>query len=385
MLILFLPSIILAISLKIALVMHAIPSERFSAPANALRLKSPPSAKSLAKTSGQRNPSYIDLMKIKNPHSPAVDICSNFVRKAESRSPAFQVAFMDWETSEPLTEDLRRCVESNHDMVEDLLKIATAGGLPWLSCEEAAALTDYALFRTNFNDLDPFFPAKLLIVENRIRRNRGDEQGAAEALVAILKLSRSSGEPLLLNCLKRNATRGACFIEIDRWLKDTPPRPDAARILKNVLGNDDDTTLDWRRYLELEYRIERYQFIKSLTRSLGKVFTDNYGEGGSYKYVDGFIIASDLMDAPIQTVSRCVSDAAESFKYKTNARSMLEMFDAEWAVTLEDCNKAEAETNFLNERQRFANQIAQRIRDQQALKKDLVERLNQIQAAGMAR
>lgn len=321
---------------KIIFVANDIPKDRLAPPADLVQIKPRPGAKALLSLS---NPymNYEDFIRAKDPQSQVIEIYSNWNRRFEAESQGYRQVWGEWKSGQPLSEPQKHWLESHQSLIDDLMKIAAAGGLPQVTCEDVVGSGQEDLLYISLPD-NLYFFARLLAHDSRRRRELGDERGAAETLLAIGSIANTSAEPDLSGYFfSISVIRNMRDVELSDWIAAAPPKPEVARLLRDRLAaTSDSQPLDFHRQLELEYRTQRQSLISTLRLSYAQMFAHEYNlnHSGITMGVDVWYLLDQLVARPIDTVQDCSSMAMKSFGDKSHAKATLDEFDAIWANVL---------------------------------------------------
>lgn len=260
------------------------------------------------------------------------------------------VRFEGWKEGKPLTTAQVRWLKDHHDLIEDLLKIDAAGGVPKITCEYTAQVDGDSLARMHVGhgipDHTAFFTgAELLMCESRRLRSEGNQQAAADALLAIKSWADSYSEPFLASYYFARGIKWRYFYpEICHWIADAPMDRDIAIRLRDAITTE---TLapDVRRHLELEYRLARHNLLKVLRCPFPQLFLTSYESNQSMRQEVQRLSDNDnvyqhrsplvqFRYQPAATIFASISSAMDGVSIKASADSRLERFDKLWAEVL---------------------------------------------------
>ena len=201
-------------------------------------------------------------------------------------APEFMDEFMSsilwphgWDMGTPLTQEQQDWLLRHQGVIEDLMALAAAGGMPGMSFEETLALLkhDGSGFQDLMNVPVPDFLfaqtcARMLTLESQRLREGGDMARAAEVLLAIAPLAGSIREPTLIGhlvgvAMQRMATTGAA-----QWLEAGSMPPEVARQLRAGFGNSGLDLENLHHALQLEYLCNRTGAVMLVNAPLLSVF-----------------------------------------------------------------------------------------------------------------
>lgn len=318
-----------------------IPPSRLLPPPGMPKLM-PARANSATSKSASASPQKPMVVRSGETSATAHTIYSNWRRRYdESRNEFARIWYVPRKTY--FTAEQKRWLEAHHDWMDDLMKVAAAGGPPKMTCEMAAALGDEGLDRYPWPYSTPLHSDEALIfaIESKLRRDKGDFSGAADALMAIGVFAEARAEPFLGDYSESLTIRHARDFQLLEWIQQSPPPPDVARRLIDRLTAEAAAVRDFRPFLELEYRRERYRKVQQLSRSYSQVFQDEYnrGRGGMNGPVYFWNVFDDFRDGPFGTIGNCSGSAITSTVYKSGAKSSLKRFDETWTGYFAEISK----------------------------------------------
>lgn len=138
---------------------------------------------------------------------PAIDPTAAALYKKWSPKQSTAIDWTSWPLERApwnasLAPDHVRWLVDHRDFIDDMIRLASAGGIPNLSFDDAAA----AIRNPNFKypPLESKYSRRIvwaLCAESRRRRTIGDDAGAIECLVAAYKNSKSFAGPFELSLL----------------------------------------------------------------------------------------------------------------------------------------------------------------------------------------
>lgn len=270
--------------LKIVFISHAIPKDQLQ-PASAM-LKIKPATTALKATidpPDQRNMPweqyleasqlvYIAIGKAKNPASESLHIYEKWRPFVNEFGPKkFGDLFGKWRLDQPLNAEQTKWLLEHQDFIKDMVRMAKTGGMPSVTCEEAAAMKDEEIAK--LGRCHPwgnyYIVFQIFAAESRRLRDVGDPAGAAEMILAINPLAESIGEPFYGCQIAEMGEKTRGLAAIENWVQTSMP-PEIAKKLRDDLASWH--PIDLRRGWEIEYRSERYEAIAMLNRPAWDIF-----------------------------------------------------------------------------------------------------------------
>ncbi|MCE5229116.1 hypothetical protein LLG95_05920 [bacterium] len=235
-----------------------------------------------------------------------------------------------WRPGQRLTAEQTQWLLDHRDLVDDLLRLAAAGGIPGTTCEQYSALS----YRESQQMLNPItdrwneilhYPT-ILAAESQRRYDAGDLAGAVDALLAINTIARSVREPLLINHLVAIAMQSKAGSELAAWISDSRLTPELAQRLRGKFAADAITMSDYRRTLDAIYCNGRNFLVDGLTNNNFRgLLTYNF----EYEAARNGIFDSPPSERKKSAMAKVVIFAAgRSIWMRATPQSSLDSFDA---------------------------------------------------------
>lgn len=225
-------------------------------------------------------------------------------------------------------------LSTHREAVDDMLKLAAAGGVPTITNEQAAAVDPKNVSGLPLPDLMMTQEmVRLLAAECRLRRERGDMSGAAECILASETLAQSVGEPLVISVLVSAADKSFTYEELKVWLEDSKMPDDTAQKLRESLEKV--PPIDFRPSAELEYRGGRAALVDLLSGPYQNVLSyrlGSYYRGGSVSF---WYMLDEAGSAPVKTFENTASAAFHAARIKASADSIVADFDTHFKKAYE--------------------------------------------------
>ncbi len=287
----------------------------------------------------------------------AVEIFNRIVTtyQPDGFGEALDAAFpRSWQWGMPMSEDQNRWLLAQQELIEELIALARAGGVPSMSFEETRELLLSGEFDIYEMWQIPPVPnflmyqqiTRVLALEALRRQAAGDPAGAAEALLAIGPLTQSVKEPTVIGHLIGLAMQTVAMRSAAQWLETNPPPPEIARLLREQLGQNMLTCENLRLGLELEYICSRTGSVELLNGPFLQLLRTNidlraWDEDAQMNRNHGAVLFRRLLDQPYNTVVSGVPATWQSIVMKARATPLLDEFDQRWAEYLVTVGEAE--------------------------------------------
>lgn len=261
---------------------HSIPKELLTPPPKALTIKPEPARAPLAiNWQSWREPAnynnvrkqYLEFFKSRDPKAVNLALLEKWQTWMSDGLMQTRIngPFGAWEAGHPLNDAQAKWLREHQEFINDMIKMANAGGFPKLTCEEAAAFSDKNLAER----MNPYFTvfhslALTLAAEARRRQDAGDLAGAAEIILAMSRFGRSIDEPALMDlAISYNSFGAASSVSLEKLAQSGLP-PELAKMLRDEF--DSIPREDYRRQLEIEYRGLRHNYVQILNGPFLGVF-----------------------------------------------------------------------------------------------------------------
>lgn len=230
----------------------------------------------------------------------------------------------DFMTADRVDPKFVEWLRTHRDMVDDIFRLAAAGGIPTISNEQAAAIEAKHVPGIPVpNLLMSQEIAKILAAECRMRRDAGDIDGAVECILASETLAQSVDEPLVINVLVSSANKKTTYEELKVWLEKSEMPAESAKNLRAALEKV--PPIDFRPAAELEYRSGRAGVVELLSGSYANVM--RYSLRHEYRSLDFYSWTDEMWNAPGKTLGNTASAALVAAHIKASANSILTDFD----------------------------------------------------------
>lgn len=223
-------------------------------------------------------------------------------------------------------------LRDNRDVIEKAIELAEAG-LPTLSSGEAAALDAGELKDLPIpNMLLAQRLGSVLCAETRARRERtlpdSDDNNTARSLLAIGKLADSISEPEMLSALMSTGLRRTEYRELCMWIEQSPwqMNQEAARMLRT--GIEKAKPIDLRAAAEFEYRQQRDDVVKGVTKSYRDTFKQRLGT--NYNLMNGldvWFVVDEVASGKPNGLKQYIQASIDSIRIKSMADTIVQDYD----------------------------------------------------------
>ena len=330
---------------QIMFAVNAIPQERMTPPAKLLALKAdkenapvafrwPDVRKNESVDPNAIQTQYLEFYRAKHPKAVNLEILAKWQSRLkgvfEEYHKHFDPKFISWDAGQPINGEQAKWLIGQREFIEDMVRMANAGGLPETTCEEAAAISDENLSRR----MNPYFfyvhaLSKALAAEGQRRQDAGDLAGAAEIVVALSRLERSADEPALMDvAIANNNSFGQATFATLKNLLQGDLTPEIAKKLRDEFDNI--PAEDYRRQLEISYRGERYQYVNLLNGPFSDLFLmqmalEKPGFSGGSDLAQTYW--SYLESHTFDTLGQSIQPALQAAEIKSKANAMTALID----------------------------------------------------------
>ncbi|MEN6626785.1 MAG: hypothetical protein ABFD69_11225 [Candidatus Sumerlaeia bacterium] len=254
---------------------------------------------------------------------------------------------------EPLTPEQAQWLINHRGLIDDLLRLAKAGGYPLMTVEQMMTLDPWDAFRwpmPNYLEIQTF--GRILSAEAMRRFAAGDQAGAAEALLAIGPIARSTSEPFLISHLIGIAMQQVAAREVSRWLESGELSPSTARSLGGQLATNPIDLNNYRRAMELEYYNTRGVMTLMMQGSLGRIVQMSMQGNTNESFLP--YLYRGLTTHPITTARELAHSTAMGIVLKADASQTLENFDSNYQKMFDAMDRNEiVDPNSLTRRNWF--------------------------------
>ncbi|MEN6626313.1 MAG: hypothetical protein ABFD69_08820 [Candidatus Sumerlaeia bacterium] len=329
------------LAIRALFVVRAVRPNQMQPPATMLALRIP--SQPLAPVSSDYN-----QFLLASPNKTAATIYTKYAPKYSSQDAWTTWPLKNWRPPQPLAADQTAWLAANQEFIIDLETLASAGGIPMASCEQAIANERnntgivFVFNQTPIPELSIFhFGAVMLAAECRRLRTNGEMSRAAECLLAIYPLSRSIREPGTLNHLIAIAMQNTANEELGQWIGTGNFPAEFNQRFQERITADAITLANYRRILDVEYCCGRNYLIAALNGPVGDLVIFNVlielakGTSRNRKTPpeNGNIVAQSA-----GVVKWQVGAWIEAAKMKANASSIVERYDANYMKLAQSIN-----------------------------------------------
>ncbi|MEN6625710.1 MAG: hypothetical protein ABFD69_05715 [Candidatus Sumerlaeia bacterium] len=228
-------------------------------------------------------------------------------------------------------DEQARWLAENRDVIEDILKLADAGGLPGLTWEQAMSMDVQDFLRFPLPDLELIRRMVLVLAaETRRAREAGDDGGALRAVCAIDPLTEPLADAAHVYMPDfANIDKIKAYQAIEDWLQEPPPREILAELRDKVSATN---AADYRGSMELQYRIGRRFLLEMLEGPLTRVMAcvGGHASGSIFLFID------DFQQHPVSAVGEASAAAVAAVRLKGRAREVVLSYDANFRRALAD-------------------------------------------------
>lgn len=247
-------------------------------------------------------------------------------------SPLGKVSHLDFPFSNDSKRDEQaRWLAENRAVIEDIIKLADAGGLPVLTWEQAMSMDVEDFLRFPLPDIDLIRRMVLVLAaETRRLREAGDDRGALRAVCAIDPLAESLADAAHLYMPDfANVDKVREYLAMADWLQDPPPREILAELRDKAAATN---AADYRGSMELQYRIGRCFLLEMLEGPLTRVMVSvgGHASGSIFMFID------DFQQHPVSAFGEVSSAAVKAVRLKGRAREVVLSYDANFRRALAD-------------------------------------------------
>ncbi|MEN6626783.1 MAG: hypothetical protein ABFD69_11215 [Candidatus Sumerlaeia bacterium] len=279
-----------------------------------------------------------------------------------------------WRPDQPMTEEQKRWLLDNQELIADAIRLANLGGLPMMTCEEALERD-----RKDFQYLT--YPSikmvmgfqglcRIVSAESHRRMAEGDVNGAVEALMAVHPLAQSYREPDEMHYLVSIAMQSIGNRELSWWLANGSIPADAGARIRKQLEASEIGPAQFRRVMEYRYESAREDLVRELDGSLldligyrtrYRIHMDMYQE--FYKKLGNNeepgeipvpVIYDRFREFPLRTTGFLLGGTGESVFKKASGSRLVDQMDNDYQAMF---NAIDNNTPLSNSRFQFANTL----------------------------
>lgn len=271
--IIFGPPLLIALILILMIQTHGLRADQIQAPAQLMSVKPEAVTQSAP---GSKPLTFADYFE-KADGKDAAAIYRKYESTFLDKMWREKNVVLNRKAGDPLTGDQVRWLIENREMVDDLLRMASLSTKPFMTYEQAAGrkMSDQ-LPLPNYLGLQD--SVRILTAEARRRRDAGDLNGAADALLSVQPMAQATREPVLISHLVALQMQTMANKELGAWISEGNVPPDIARRIQDQLSKQAIGLPDFRKAAEIEYAGMRNDFVYMLNNPIGDTIRREFGK-----------------------------------------------------------------------------------------------------------
>lgn len=307
-----------------------------------------PTSAPLAQTRNKIPNTYQDIIDM-DPNRKRAETYQAFAAKYPHFYSDFwgNTCMIKWRAGQPLTAEQKKWLAGHQEAINDVMKLAAAGGFPHLTHDQLMAMDPKDALNIDAPDyLVAQTTARLLAAETRRRGEEGDASGALETVKSILPLAESTREPHLVSHLIALSMQSTADRELAELMSKSLITADVARQLHDQLAGQGIVGQQSREPLELEYRVIRAYYVDMLSGSFGDLLKTNVKSHlGIYQLADLDIWGS-IYERPIEAPIRIGQGTWEAVTIAANRSRALDGYDADYQQIFEMIDQNKPDRNY---------------------------------------